>query len=96
MSEELTIQLDSDIRTRLAALARSQQRSEALLVAEAVAAYVEHEDWIAKQVEETLKRADSPDAKWVSHNEVKAWLDSWDTLRMLGATELKPRIQACP
>lgn len=80
MSEDtLTIQLNPDLRIKLAALAQSTQRSEAILVAEAVAAYVEHQSWIAKQVEQAVQRADAPDATWVAHEEVKAWLNSWGT-----------------
>jgi|GEM_PF-6721380 len=76
MSEDtLAIQLDPTTRTKLAALAQSTQRSEALLAAEAVAAYVAQEDRIAKRIEAAVEHANSPDATWFSHDEVMAEID---------------------
>ena len=45
MTETLSIRLDSATKQRLDALAKRSQRSKSFLAAEAIAAYVEQEEW---------------------------------------------------
>jgi RHH-type transcriptional regulator, rel operon repressor / antitoxin RelB len=45
MTETLSIRLDSETKHHLIALARHSKRSKSFLAAEAIAAYVNQEEW---------------------------------------------------
>jgi predicted transcriptional regulator len=75
MSTTLSIRLDSDVRTRLEELAQRTKRSKSFLAAEAIAAYVEAEDWQLEQTATGLVELDG--GKMVSHEKVSKWLRSW-------------------
>lgn len=73
----ITVRLDTSLKNKLEELAKSTQRSKSWLAAEAITAYVEREAWQIQQIEEAVQQADSPDAEWVSHEDVSAWLKTW-------------------
>ena len=75
MSETLSIRLDSAVKKRLDALANRSKRSKSFLAAEAVAAYVDAEDWQLEEIGEGIKELDS--GQTVSHEKVSKWLRSW-------------------
>ena len=56
-----TVALDEDDDLRLEQLAQTTQRSKALLVAEAVRAYISHEDWQIAETRVALAEADADD-----------------------------------
>jgi RHH-type rel operon transcriptional repressor/antitoxin RelB len=74
-SETLSIRLDPAVKKRLETLARRSKRSKSFLAAEAIAAYVEAEDWQLKEIGEGLKELDRGDV--VDHEKVSKWLRSW-------------------
>ena len=51
-TETLSIRIGSDTRKRLDALARETKRSKSFLAAEAIAQYVELEEWQLSKAEE--------------------------------------------
>lgn len=75
MSETLSIRLDSKIKRRLDLLARRSRRSKSFLAAEAIAAYVQTEEWQLGQIQAGLSDLDRGDT--VSHERVAVWLKSW-------------------
>jgi RHH-type rel operon transcriptional repressor/antitoxin RelB len=75
MSETLSIRLDSAVKKRLDALANRSKRSKSFLAAEAIAAYVDAEDWQLGEIAEGIKELDS--GRTVSHETVSKWLRSW-------------------
>lgn len=75
MSETLSIRLASDVKTRLEALSSRTNRSKSLLAAEAIAAYVETEEWQLGEIDAGLEERDRGQA--VSHRRVSKWLRSW-------------------
>lgn len=77
MTETLSIRLDSATRQRLDALAKSSKRSKSFLAAEAIAAYVEQEEWQLGEIHDAIGELDAGQA--VSHEEVATWLESWGT-----------------
>jgi len=82
MTETLSIRLDPTTKQRLSALALHSKRSASFLAAEAVAAFVEQEEW---QIGEMQAGAAELDAgKGISHGRVAEWVRSWGT-----ATEKK-------
>jgi predicted transcriptional regulator len=75
MTETLSIRIDTGTKRRLEALSRQSKRSKSFLAAEAIAAYVEVEEW---QLGEIRSATDELDAgQGVSHEKVSKWLNSW-------------------
>ena len=75
MSETLSIRLHPDVKNRLNALAARANRSKSFLAAEAIAAYVDSEEWQLGEIHEGLGELDR--AEVVSHERVAKWLGSW-------------------
>ena len=75
MSETLSIRIDPEVKTRLDALAHRTRRSKSFLAAEAIAAYVELEEWQLDQIRTGIEEAEA--GKGVSHEKVSKWLRSW-------------------
>jgi predicted transcriptional regulator len=75
MTETLSIRIDADTNKKLDALARRSKRSKSFLAAEAIAAYVDAEEWQLGEIQAGL--ADLDEGKTVSHDRVAKWLGSW-------------------
>ncbi len=75
MSTTLSIRLDPELKKRLDALAERSNRSTSLLAAEAIASYVEAQEWQLAEIRGGMK--DLEEGNTVSHADVSAWLDSW-------------------
>lgn len=83
MTETLSVRLDAQVKQRLDALANRSKRSKSYLAAEAIAAYVEAEEW---QLEEIRKGIDDINqSRSVSHAKVSKWLQSWGSAAVLKA-----------
>jgi RHH-type rel operon transcriptional repressor/antitoxin RelB len=77
MTETLSIRLDSATKQRLDALARHSKRSKSFLAAEAIALYIEQEEWQLGEIRAAIGELAAGPA--VSHEKVKTWLNSWGT-----------------
>jgi predicted transcriptional regulator len=75
MTETLSIRLDPNTKKRLDALARRSRRSKSFLAAEAIAAYVESEEWQLGELQAGIAELDS--GQEVTHDKVSKWLKSW-------------------
>jgi RHH-type rel operon transcriptional repressor/antitoxin RelB len=75
MTTTLSVRINSKVRERLEALAASSKRSKSFLAAEAIAAYVEAEEWQLGEIQAGLK--DLAESRTVSHERVSRWLRSW-------------------
>ena len=75
MTETLSVRLDSTVKKRLDALAQHSRRSKSFLAAEAIAAYVQAEEWQLAEIRRGLKELDA--GQTVSHERVSTWLRSW-------------------
>jgi predicted transcriptional regulator len=75
MTETLSIRIDSDTKKRLDALAKRSRRSKSFLAAEAIAAYVQTEEWQLGEIQAGIADLDAGDR--VSHDKVEKWLGSW-------------------
>jgi predicted transcriptional regulator len=75
MTETLSIRIDSATRQRLDALSRRSKRSKSFLAAEAIAAYVESEEWQLGEIQAGI--AELEFGQEVSHEKVSKWLKSW-------------------
>lgn len=81
----MTLRLDSETLASLDELSRATDRSKAWLAAQAVKTYVALNKWQTKAIRNAVKRANRPGARFVSDEDVDAWLASWGT-----ADERKP------
>ena len=79
MSTTLTIRLDEQTKERLDRLAESVARSKSYLVTRALQDYLELNEWQDKAIKKAVSKADSSDAKFVAHEDVSAWLETWGT-----------------
>ncbi len=77
MTETLSIRIDAETKKRLDALSKRSRRSKSFLAAEAIAAYVEAEEWQLGEIHSGLAELNSEQV--VSHEKVSAWLKSWGT-----------------
>lgn len=75
MTETLSIRLDSATKRRLDSLAKRSRRSKSFLAAEAIAAYVNAEEWQLGELDAGIAELDS--GQTVSHERVSKWLNSW-------------------
>jgi predicted transcriptional regulator len=75
MTETLSIRIDSETKARLDALSKLARRSKSFLAAEAIAAYVESEEWQLGEIHAGIAELDR--GKAVRHEEVSEWLQSW-------------------
>jgi RHH-type rel operon transcriptional repressor/antitoxin RelB len=75
MTETLSVRIDAEIRKRLDALAKQSRRSKSFLAAEAIAAYVQAEEWQLGEIESGIKELDA--GSGIAHEAVAEWLGSW-------------------
>lgn len=75
MTETLSIRIDSETKKRLDALSKRSKRSKSFLAAEAIAAYVESEEWQLGEIHAGIAELES--GLEVSHQKVSKWLRSW-------------------
>jgi predicted transcriptional regulator len=75
MTETLSIRIDGETKKRLDALSKRSKRSKSFLAAEAIAAYVESEEWQIGEVQAGITELDS--GHEVNHEKVAKWLRSW-------------------
>src|SRR5438045_9330624 len=75
MSETLSIRIDAETKKRLDALSKRSKRSKSFLAAEAIAAYVESEEWQLGELHAGIAELNS--GQEVSHEKASKWLKSW-------------------
>jgi predicted transcriptional regulator len=75
MTETLSIRLDAETKKRLDALAHRSKRSKSFLAAEAIAQYVEAEEWQLGEIQ--AGQLDLDEGRTVGHEKVAEWLKSW-------------------
>ncbi|THD61116.1 MAG: ribbon-helix-helix protein, CopG family [Bradyrhizobium sp.] len=77
-STTFTVRVETDVKKRLEKLAKSTGRSRSFLAAEALSEYLDVNEW---QVAGVRKAMDSLAGESVPHEQVKAWVNSWNGKR---------------
>lgn len=77
----VTVPLSDADRAQLAELAAAREESEEAVASEAVHAYLSVQARHVEEITRALEEAEQPDAHFVSHDEVVAWVDSLGTDR---------------
>ena len=75
MTETLSIRIDTETKKRLGALSERSKRSKSFLAAEAIARYVDTEEWQLGEIQAGLAELD--EGRAVGHEKVSTWLKSW-------------------
>lgn len=75
MTETLSIRIDASTKKKLDALSKRAKRSKSFLAAEAIAAYLESEEWQIGELQSGIEELDA--GREVSHEKVSKWLKSW-------------------
>lgn len=76
-STTLTIRVEKEVKERLEASARKQDRKTAYLARQAIENYLDLQDWQESRIREAIASADRGEG--VPHDRVMQWLASWDT-----------------
>ena len=74
-TQTLSIRIDTTTKERLDELSKRSRRSKSFLAAEAIAAYVESEEWQLGEIHAGIAELDA--GQEVSHEKVSKWLKSW-------------------
>ncbi len=69
-TETITIQLPVDSVKRLEILAGSTEYSSDYHAAKAIEQYIELQEWQIRAIKDAVEEADSPDAKFIEHDDV--------------------------
>ena len=75
MTETLSIRIDAATKKKLDALSKRAKRSKSFLAAEAIAAYLESEEWQIGELQSGIEELDA--GQEISHEKVSKWLKSW-------------------
>ena len=75
MTEILSIRTDSETKKRLDALSKRSKRAKSFLAAEAIAGYVDSEEWQLAELHAGIAELES--GLEVSHERVSKWMKSW-------------------
>lgn len=79
MSTTITIRIDPKTKDRLEKLAQATDRSMSYFVSHALEQVIEQEEWQIGEIKRRVKLADKPGAKFIPHEDIEAWLQSWGT-----------------
>lgn len=78
MSKPVTVRLDEEMRQRLEAVAKADDRSSHYVIKKAVEAYVQKAEWEIEEHRITMERLDHYEltGEYVSHADVGNWVSS--------------------
>lgn len=80
-SSTLSVRVDQTQKQKLEALAKSTGRSRSYLAADAIAAYLDVNEWQVAGIKTAIKSLDASGG--VPHADVKKWVGSWKTTGVL-------------
>ncbi len=74
-STTFTVRVDAAVKKRLEKLAKSTGRTRSFLAAEALAEYLDVNEWQVAGIRKAMDSLERGDG--VPHDQMKAWVDSW-------------------
>lgn len=75
----LTIRIDEKTKNRLEKLAQATDRTMSYLVSSTIERILDEEEWQIGEIRKRVRIANGPDAAFIDHEEIEAWLKSWGT-----------------
>lgn len=88
MAASITLQVDEKLKQELDSIAKATERSTAIVVNEALKAFVDARSWQVAKLKAAIREAD--EVGTVPDEEVEAWMLSWGTENELPMP--KPRL----
>ena len=73
----LSVRLPPEMRDQLEELSDATGRTKSFLAAEAIESYLAVQAWQVNAIKKAVKKANSKDTKFVGHNKVTDWVNSW-------------------
>lgn len=83
----LSIRIAPEIKKQLDQLSDATGRTKSFLAVEAIEKYLETQSWQVKEIKKALKKASDKKTKFIEHNKVVDWVDSWGTQKEKGMPE---------
>lgn len=70
----MTIRISEETKSRINNLALSINRPKSYILDQAIHEYLSVHEWQINEIQKAVQQADSPDATWTNHEDVKkAW-----------------------
>lgn len=73
----LSVRLDVKVKRRLDRLAKASDRTASWLAQDAIAGYLDLQEWQVQAIREAVRNADAHPDRVVAHEQVKEWAKSW-------------------
>ena len=73
----LSVRVSTKARDQLENLAEATGRTKSYLAAEAIDYYLQAQAWQVEAIEKSVKKSNSKKAKFIKHQTVSDWLNSW-------------------
>ena len=77
--QNITVRLDPETVRQLDQMAQVMDRDRSWLMSRAIERYIEDEAWQVRAIREAVRKVQEGRARFVSHEDVISWLDSWGT-----------------
>ncbi len=77
LAATLSVRVSSEVREQLEELSDATGRTKSFLAAEAIEHYLAIQSWQVQGIKNAVKKANSKNAKFIEHNKVVDWLESW-------------------
>lgn len=74
----ISVRVQAEVRDLLEKLSKATGRTKSFLAAEAIENYLAIQTWQVKGIKDALTKADSKQAKFIDHDKVVNWVESWD------------------
>jgi len=73
----LSVRVPTEARDQLEELSQATGRTKSFLAAEAIQYYLATQTWQVKAIEKSIKNADGKNSRFIEHQKVTEWLNSW-------------------
>ncbi len=77
----LSVSVSQKIQEQLDELSEATGRTRSFLTAEAIENYLSIQAWQVSGIKKAVQKADQKEARFVEHETVEEWLNSWGTSR---------------
>src|SRR3981081_3965520 len=78
-TDTFSVRVGHSTKSRLEKLAKSSGRARSSLAAEAIAAYLDTNEWQISGITAALSSLDR--GKGIAHDRIKQWVGSWETIK---------------
>jgi len=75
----LSVKIPPKMRIQLTDLSHNTGKTKSFLTSEAIKHYLMVQAYQIKGIQKAVKKANSKDAKFISHDKVVKWLNTWGT-----------------